>query len=196
MGRRMNRLVLDLAIVACALAVVSAADAAKSPQALYTALLTTPWPDSQLPSDFFSAKVSLSHPTKQGAKYHEIGEVDVEVDGPDPDDAASFYVFPTAALARGDMAHPNLGTLNNARVMGRVPGYGANSQWIIGSITGKNAFGKTITNGVTGVFVVKGNVIVGAITDSASNDSSGDMPNALALLRAALRHLVAVGARG
>lgn len=167
------------------------ASAALSPQRLYTKLVTSAYPDSQLPSGFFSAKVSIGDPSDNAKKYHVTGEVDVAVDGPDPDDGIIYEVFPSAADARGLLAHPK--TSGHTKVVGKVPGY-SRSVWMIGSVTGKNALGKTITNGITLMAVAKGNVLVEAFTDSADNEKSGNTPAALALLRSALRHLAKVSA--
>lgn len=165
------------------------ASASLSPQRLYTKLVTTAYPDSQLPKGFFSAKVSMGSPSDNAKKYHVVGEVEVAVDGPDPDDGVIYEVFPNAADARGLLAHPKLD--GHVKLVGKVPGY-SRSVWMTGSITGKNALGKTITNGVTLLAVAKGNVLVEAFTDSADNENSGNTPAALALLKSALRHLAKV----
>jgi hypothetical protein len=166
-----------------------------TPQALYTALLTKAYANSELPTGFSSAKVSLSNPSSQAKTYHIVGEVTVAVHGPDPDDGLVFYVFRDAAGARADLAHPNLSGGTKVHIVGKVPGYTLPSVFVTGSITGKNALGKTITNGVTGVFVATGNVIAGAFTDSADNTDSGNVPAALSLLKSGLNHLKAITAR-
>jgi hypothetical protein len=63
------------------------------------------------------------------------------------------------------------------------------------SVTGKNAFGKTVTNGVTDFAFTLKNVIVQAITRSTDNADSGDIPGAIRLGRFGLRHLQAAQAR-
>jgi hypothetical protein len=165
---------------------------ARTPQQLYTRLLSTAFADSELPSGFFSAKVSLTNPSSAAKKRHVVGEVEVDIDGPDAADAIVFYVFPNKADALDDLNNPQSPSGTKEHVMGRVPGYGANSQWIVGSVTGNNAFGKKVTNGITGLFALKRNVLVGAVTLSADNPDSGNMPGALALLRSALKHLAKV----
>lgn len=183
---------LIVAIVTFAtLTITAAATGARSPHSLYTKLLTTAYPDSQLPNGMFSAKVSLSQPSANGRRYHVVGEVQVAVDGPDPDDGITYMVFPNAADAHADFTHPSV-TDAHERPVGNVPGYRIPSRWYVGSVTGKNAFGKTITNGITALFVQKGNVLVGAVTDSADNTDSGNTPAALQLLKSALKHLAAV----
>lgn len=166
-----------------------------SPKAVFTALLTTAYPDSQLPHGFSSAKVGLSQPSSNAKNYHVVGEVEVAVDGPDPDDGLSYYVFPDAASAQGDLTHPRPSSGEKIHNMGRVPGYSQPSTWVVGSITGKNAFGKTVTNGVTALAVREGNVLIAVYNDSSDNPDSGNMPAALALLKSAIKHLHAVQAK-
>jgi hypothetical protein len=190
------RRIAPIVAIGAAVCVVAAATAAPaiSPAKLYQALLTRPYPDSQLPSGFTSAKVGLSTPSKTGLRYHAVGEVTVAVDGPDPDDGLGFNVFPNHSDALGDLNHPTFTGQKVHIVPGGVPGYAnlPGHMWT-GSITGKNAFGKTITNGVTLVAVVRNNVLVQAATDSADNADSGNIPAALALIRSGLRHLSSVG---
>ncbi len=181
--------------VLAALALTTAATgglSAPTPQRLYLALAITAYPDSQLPSGFYSAKVSMGSPSDNAKKYHVVGEVDVVVNGPDPDDGIIYEVFPNAAGARGLLTHPKPN--GHVKVVGKVPGY-ADSVWMTGSITGKNALGRKITNGVTLLAVARGNVLVEALTDSADNEASGNTPAALSLLKSSLRHLAAVQAR-
>ena len=191
----MFRLAVCLMAVAGLTWTVATATAAASPEKLYTGLLTMAYPNSQLPSGFFSAKVGLIQPSKTGRHYHEVGSVTVTVDGPDPDDGSGFNVFPNHKDALGDLNHPNMSSSHGKIhiVPGGVPGVGnlPSHMWA-GHITGKNAFGKTVTDGVTLVAVVTKNVIVQAYTDSADNTNSGNIPGAIALLKSGLRHLQVV----
>jgi hypothetical protein len=183
-----------MVVVATSLALVLAAGAAAaiSPHAVYEHLLTTSFPDSQLPSGFSNARVGISTPGKPARSHHVVGEVEVDVDGPDVQDGIFYEVFPTRADARADLvdAKPKGHT---HFVPGGVPGYSrATSAMFAGSITGKNAFGQTVTDGITGVAVVKGNLLLGAVDLSGDNPDSGNIPAALHLLKAALRHLARV----
>ncbi len=182
-----------LLVIAALVAGVFAATASASPKSLYTALLTTAYPDSQLPSGFSSAKVSLEQPSSKAKGHHVVGEVGVAVDGPDPDDAIFYAVFPNPSDARADLSGAK--PPGSVHVQGKVPGYKLPSIWFTGSITGKNAFGKTVTNGITVLAVADGSVLVGVVTDSADTIDSGNVPAALALLKSARRHLHAVQAR-
>lgn len=187
----MKAAIIVLALAALAVASSAAATLASSPQALYTALLTKPFPDSQLPSGFSSARVTMQTPSSGARRYHPVGEVAIAVDGPDPNDGLSYSIFTSRTNALGDLSHPTFGSGEKLRIVpGGVPGFSklAGHMWM-GSVTGKNALGKTITDGVTLVAVVQGSVLVDAFTDSADNATSGNVPAALQLLHAALRHL-------
>jgi hypothetical protein len=61
--------------------------------------------------------------------------------------------------------------------------------WVDATLEGKNAFGKTVRNGVTLLAVQRGNVIVESASISIDNEDAGDMPGAIALMNAALQHL-------
>lgn len=75
-------------------------------------------------------------------------------------------------------------------VLGTVPGYGkTRSIWINATIEGDNVFGKKVRNGVTIMYVQRRNVIVAAFTISTDNESSGDVPGTLKLMKSALAHL-------
>lgn len=163
-----------------------------SPMHLYTALLTTSYPDSQLPTGFSTAKVSVAKPDK-AKKHHVVGEVEVDINGPDVYDLVIYAVFPNPADARADLvdAKPS----PNAHRVGAVPGFRLPSVWDSGSVTGTNSFGKTVTDGLTGMFVVDGSVIIGAVTTSADNETSGNVPAALALLKSGIRHLQRIESR-
>jgi hypothetical protein len=177
-----------LILAALAVCVAAAgATAAPSPHKLYTRLLTTPFPDSQLPQGFTSARVGSIRPNSQALKYHVVGEVAVMVTGPDAADGIIFEVFPTPADARDDLAHPAL--KGDEHLLGRVPGYSLPGDMIAGSISGNTASGKPVTSGITYVSVAQGNVLVNGASVSADNTDSGNAPAALALLRSALKHL-------
>ena len=180
-------------VIAALLAGVLAATASASPKALYTALLTTAYPNSQLPSGFSSAKVGLEQPTSKAKSHHVIGEVSVSVNGPDAQDVVFYAVFPTPKEARADLA--NAKPSGNIKVQGKVPGYTIPSVWFNGSITGKNAFGKTVTNGVTGMAIADGSALIAAENLSTDSTTSGNIPSALALLKSARNHLHKIEAR-
>ena len=167
----------------------SAGGAAK---ALYTKLLRTPYAKSELPAGFTSATISRTATSKNSTKYHATGLVGVQYfGGPDVADVVIYYVFPTAADAHGDLTHPNTSS-GDSHPAGKVPGISEPSLLVNGSITGKNSAGKTVTNGVTGAAAQSGTAIVAAATVSDAKTTSGNLPEAVALLKSALAHLAAV----
>lgn len=168
----------------------AAADRALSPRALLNRLLTTPIKPGQLPSGHYSAKVGVSKPSDKAKKHHVVGEVQIEIDS----DAAIFYiVFPTRADALADWYDADL-----KDVKSRLPAprnLPKPSGIFNTSITGNNAFGKKVTNGVTILGFVSQNVVASATTISTETTESGDIPGAITLARFALRHLSAARLR-
>jgi len=170
------------------LAAAFAGVAQSSPQALYQALLTNKIPDSQLPSGFYSSKTGVTQPSSRAKSHHVVGEVEIDLDS---GDAAIFYaVFatPKDALANwkdADAAH-------TSGIKSRLPvpaGFPTPALFLNTSITGKNVFGKKVTNGVSTLGFVAGSVIVQAGTISTDNTDSGDVPGTISLAKLAYRHL-------
>lgn len=161
-------------------------------KALYSKLLSTPYPATELPAGFTSAEISRMPPSKNSTTYHAAGLAGVQYNGgPDAADVVIYYVFPTAADAHGDLTHPDLSS-GESHVAGKVPGFSEPSLLLVGSIRGKNSAGKTVANGVTGAVVQSGTVIVAAATVSATKTTSGNLTSAIALLNSALAHLATV----
>ena len=176
------------AIAVVSLATVLAASAVASPKSLYTKLLTTKF--SPVPSGYYSAKVGTQSLDSRDKNRHAIGAVFVSLD---TDAGIDYTVFPSWRNARDRMTDkPKTQKGEKAHVVGKVPGFHVQSKWINGSITGKNAFGTTVTNGLTLMCARSGNVIVCADTLSTDSDESGDVPGTISLLRAGMRHLTAV----
>lgn len=179
-----------LAAIVLALSTLLAAPlgtAALSPQALYNALFTKPFPDSQLPAGYSGAKVTLQNPDKSDRKRKQIGQVIVSMS--DDQNVIFYSVYETTAAAAYALTHPIFDKNTDATVVGRVPGFGKQSRLIVGSITGKNVFGKEVTNGVTVVSVLQGNVGVSGASVSYDNEDSGDIQAAMKMLRAGIKHL-------
>jgi hypothetical protein len=176
-------------------ATASTARDAVSPQRLYLMLLATPFPDSQLPQGFSSARVSLAKPSNNAQLDHTVGEARVVVVGPGhAPDGIVYEVFPTAVDARAQLSHPD-SSGGHIRVIGKVPSYSLPSLWLVSSITNRNAVGKTLIYSATIMEVAKGNVMTIALVNSPSHQKSGDTPATLALLRAAQHHLALVKAK-
>lgn len=161
----------------------------QSPQQLYQRLLTTPFADASLPSGFTGAKTGVYSVSSTGKKHHEIGGVEIDLN--DGDAAIIYLVFPTHADAVGDWKDANLKKHAKTSVPAPAP-----FPWpaLIAnmSITGKNVFGKTVTNGATDLAFTSKNVIVQALTISTDNTDSGDITGSIKLGRSALKHLQAL----
>jgi len=180
-------------LVAAALTVVLAGAVSAAPaqlsrrpsaQAIYRALLTTPVRAGSLPGNFYSAKVTVGKPSKRAKSHHVVGEVEIDIDS---GDAAIFYsVFPTRTDAVADWRDADLKGIKTTL---RAPQFHQPAAIYNGSFTGKNAFGKKVTNGFTVVGSTPGRVIVSAATTSTESTESGDIPGAIALERFELRHL-------
>jgi hypothetical protein len=187
---RVRRAIL-LATALAAAAALSAAAATPTPQTLALTLLKTPFADSELPTGFSTATVSTQAPSANGKRYHVISEIEFDVIGPDAADVIDYYVFPAAADAGGDFQHPDRNG-EKVTVVGKVAGMTLPSWEITGSLSGKNALGVEVTDGVTAMAVQSGNVIVTSASVAASSTKHGNEAHALTLLKTALAHLKTV----
>jgi hypothetical protein len=183
-------------VVVATLAVVAAASAKPdaSPQALYRTLLTSQY--RPLPAGYSSAKVGTDALSDKDKRHHAVGAVLVNLDS--GDGLIGYTVYPTLADVAGRFREPTTRPegVRSYTVMGTVPGFGrTRSRWINGTIEGNNVFGKKVRNGITVMYVQRRNVIVAAATVSTDNESSGDVPGTIRLMRSALAHLGRVAAR-
>ena len=190
--RRAATLAGSLAVLAAVCGSAFAGSSAKTPYGLYQALLTTAIPDSQLPTGHFSAKPGIGSLSSNSTSHHALGEVDVDIDGGQA--AVVYEIFPTRALALADFkaGKPNLKKIPSATVMAAPPRFLWPALMVSGTLTGKNAFGKTVKNGTTVLAFTSKNVIVEAATISTSNTASGDVPGTIQLGDFALKHLNAL----
>ncbi len=175
--------------------VATGAAATPSPPALVHALVTAPIPASQVPSALRPAKISAIPLTEQSIRYHGVGTI--EVGFGDSDDDVVIYVVVSEPSRTPSPISPD------PHQVGRVtdklagpPSLPKPSEILDGSISGKNAAGKPVTNGVTGVAFVVRNVIVEAATLSTTSTTVGDLPGTIRLAALALRHLTAVEKAG
>ena len=153
--------------------VVLAGVTALTPQALLTKLVTTPIKAAELPAGFSKPKIARQPLTANGRKYHAVGQVAVLVQGPDTEDAFAWEAFKTHANAIADLDHPVLTT--HTKIVDTVPGY-KESLLLAGTLSGKKVYDAA---------TVVDNVLVQAATVSARGNRAG----AIALLRAAVKHL-------
>ena len=143
---------------------------------LLTKLLKTPIKASELPAGFSKPKIARQPLGTNGKKYHAVGQVAVLLQGPDTEDAFAWEAFKTHANAIADLDHPALST--SVKIVDTVPGY-KESLLLTGTLGGKKLY-----DAVT----VDGTVLVQAVTLSPRGNRAG----AIALLRAAVKHLHAV----
>lgn len=161
---------------------------------LYTALLNTAWQDSELPTGVSSPKVGISAANGREKSAHVIGDIEVDVTGPDAGDAILYEVFPTTKDAQdawdNGKPHPD----SDTKITGTTtpPNVGYPAVQANGSITGKNAFGATVTNGASNCAALVDTVVVQGATVSVDNTDSGNVPLSCALLKAAIAHLTKV----
>ncbi len=156
-----------------ALLLSSAALASLAPADLLTKLVKTPIKGAELPAGFSKPKIARQPLTANGRKYHAVGQVAVLVQGPDTEDAFAWEAFKTHANAVADLDHPVLTT--RTKIVDTVPGY-KESLLLAGTLSGKKVY-----DAVT----VVDNVLVQGVTVSTRGNRAG----AIALLRAAVKHL-------
>jgi len=188
--RRLGILVLAFGTTGLVCAVGAlAGHAAVSPQNLYQRLLTSSIPDSALPSGYYSSTTGISKPSDNAKRHHVVGEVEINLDNSDA--VIDYIVFPTRADAVADWKDANM--RGHAKsTLTAPPDFPWPALMINQSITGKNVFGKKVTNGVTFLGFTSKNVIVSAATISTDNTESGDIPGTIRLGRYALKHLQAL----
>jgi hypothetical protein len=184
-NRALRLTLLGLAVVIVVSTASAQSSLRPSGKSIYCALLTTPIRAGSLPANFYSAKVNFMKPSKRAKSHHAVGEVEVDIDG--GDDAAIFYVvFPTRADAVADWKDTDWSGVKTRRP---APQFPQPAVILNGPFTVKDAAGKTVTYGYTGVASVPGGVIVSTVTRSTKSKVRGDVPGAIALERFALRHL-------
>jgi hypothetical protein len=156
---------------------------ALKPADLYRALLTAAFPDSALPKGFTNADVSEGTLEDDIKQYNPVGEVDVEVTGPDVVDFISFAVFNNDADAK---SHFDKGKFQDLQVTGNFPAPDLPTP--NKCLTGRSS-DSSDQIGASFCIVLVGNVEVlggSAVTD---NTKQGKNENAIALADAAVKHL-------
>jgi hypothetical protein len=144
-----------------------------TPADLLTKLLKTPIKASELPAGMSKPRLARQPIGANGKKYHAVGEVAVLVKGPDSEDAFAWEAFKTHANAIGDLDHPALS--GGMKVLDTVPGY-KDSLLLTATLNGQKLYDAA---------TVDGTVLVQAVTVSPRGNKAG----AIALLRAAVKHL-------
>ncbi|HEY4347844.1 MAG TPA: hypothetical protein VGM80_09655 [Gaiellaceae bacterium] len=161
--------------------------AASTPSTLVSSLRSAAYPDISLPAAFSSARVAGAPPASHSRANGAVGEVDVDVDGPDPTAGIVFIVFRTAAGAQADLANAPVATAGLAiHAAGKVVGHSPSAMFT-GSITQTDALNDAITHHVTVAAAVQGNVLVAGFTYAVSG--AGNVHGALRLMTSGLNHL-------
>jgi hypothetical protein len=177
-------------ILVGAVAAAARASSSMSPETLYFRLLKSPVGPG-LPVGYTAGTVGRGSLSKRAQRFHAVGEVDVIID--DGDAAIDFIVFPSRAAAVADWKDSKSDFHKNTDSQLTAP---PDLPWpaIIGnsSLTGKDAYGKVITNGITSLSFTPKNVIVQTFTISSDHVGRGDVPATIRLARYALRHLRAI----
>jgi hypothetical protein len=174
--------------LACAitLAVVGPAGAARKPQALYKALLTTKVTASQLPHGYKQPVVGVYLVTAAAKTHHAVGGVRIFADG--GNEGIIYIVFASAADARADWSNANFKSVATAAAPKSIP----KPSIVVNTSTSGTVNGKTLKIGISDIAALRGNVIVQALTTSRSSATHGDVAGAVALAQFALQHLAAV----
>lgn len=183
----MARFLSTLTILALAGVLAGGASPASPPTSLVASLRTAGYPDAALPGGFSSASTVrpalAAHSRVNGA----IGEVEIDVDGPDPAAGIVFVVFRTAAGAHADLAGVPLAPDGlSVSAAGKIAGYAASAMFR-GTITQTNALANTTVDSATFAIVQQGNVIVAGFTYALAQKGNGY--GALMLMRSGINHL-------
>jgi hypothetical protein len=186
------RVAIIIAVVIAATASVASAARALTPRALFDALRATSIAN-ELPPGFSAGVTRAAPPSAHGRLYHMLGEIHVSVVGPHRRvGEVGFFVYPTAADARGEFMHPV--RKKYIGVLGRVPGMRLPSELLYADIPVKGP-GTTVTfEHATFMLVLSGNVIVASYIQlrGPGLPTVETTAAAHALLEAGLAHLNAV----
>jgi hypothetical protein len=174
-----------VALSALALAGTAAA-ASPSPEKVYRALLTARVLAPELPVGFKSPRIAKNAPGPIPKRHHVVGEVEIDLNG--GQSAIVYVVFPTKAdalAAYNDGVRELKTTQGVVAVRSPVPGLPKPSVSVDASAQGL---------GITQVTLVSGNIEIATET-ARHGGKHGDRAGALALAKAALRHLASVERR-
>ncbi len=149
------------------------------------ALENVPFEGRELPAGFFNPQVSSGTLDEQDRRLRAVGQVDVDVEGPDDADLIIYIVFNNDADARN--------YVNNAAIEGAgttvtgsfdPAGLASPSK----CFTGVSTSGST-KNGISGCLVSSGHVVVFGAAVLAGNTQRGNNQSALNLTKAGVEHL-------
>jgi hypothetical protein len=161
---------------------------------LYSLLRTTTYPDISLPAPFSSARVVASSPTAQARSLGAVGQLEVQLVGPDPTDGILFTVFKSEAAARAGLASvlPTTPDLH-LQAGAKVPGYTTSGSWA-GWVPDVDAINQETRRTVIFAVVQEGSVVVSGFTYSVYANR-GNRAGAFALAKSGAAHVRALTAR-
>ncbi len=180
------RAVCSLVALSALVLAGAAAAASPSPQKLYRALLSARVSASELPAGFSSPRTVNNTPGPNPRRHHVVGEVEIDLNG--GQSAIVYVVFPTktdALAAYSDGVRELKTTKGIVSVRSPAPGLQKPSVSVDASAQGL---------GITQVTLVSENVEIATET-ARHGGNHGDRAGAVALAKAALRHLAAVERR-
>jgi hypothetical protein len=155
----------------------------RSPAALQAALLKAKV--TKLPHGYRSPVVSKYTPTGSAKSRHATGGVQIVADG--GNEAFIYQIFATAADAKLDWANANFVGATTSAAPSSIP----KPSIVANTSAQATSGGKKITFGLTDVGCLDSNLIVEAVTSSATSTKHGDVAGAVALEQYAVAHLAA-----
>jgi hypothetical protein len=183
---RVRQALLVVAAATAAALVTVPFAGAKTPQAVYKALLNTPVKASQLPHGYKNPQVGDSPLTATAKSHNAVGSVQIFADG--GNEAVLYIIFATAADARLDWANAHYPKGSGSAAPSSIP----KPSVLINTSTTGTVNGKSKTFGLTDVASLRGNVIVQGVTTSGTNAKHGDVAGSVALAQFAIAHLKAL----
>lgn len=165
-----------------------------SPQQVFHALLETPFGQGALPGQFGVVGIGASDsPGERALAFHALGEVNVQLSGPDATNQIAYTVYPSEQEAKASYSQITLGFAQGDQRSSAVGGSftPTDEEYPARCLTGP----LTVQSGQFGgsyCFVRVGNVEVTALSLLPGAAPRGNDANAKRLAKAAVTHLVAV----
>ncbi|MGI8554138.1 MAG: hypothetical protein ACR2PL_25630 [Dehalococcoidia bacterium] len=169
---------------------VRALGSALAPRDIYASLLAAPFADNEFPNGFSGAKVSQGTLDPMTAMYNAIGQVNVDLSGPDAGDAIGYVIFADAAGARADFAAPPV-VPANTQITDMFSLGGFAFPVLVYTAAVSDASG-TPVGGLSICGVLVDTAVVVGISAQPGNVASGSTDNACLLAEAAVAHLQSI----
>lgn len=166
-------------------ATAQAAAGGLSGDALYKALLSSVFQDSELPSGFSAPRVSDGGLEDDTKAFNPVGSVDIEVTGPSNFNIMSYLVFNSPADAKN---HYDNGKTKDLGITGNFPVTGLPAP--AKCLTGRDTSGADLAVSVCTVLIGNAEALGASIVEGSAKQ--GNNEHALALAKAAADHLINV----